>query len=225
MKKILIIIFAISVLISAQDLKRYQFKSGKIVYQVSMLETETSYSEDDANDTESNNLSNSMVGTETLSFDNYGMNEVKHTKMVMGNDEMQQVIDAKTIMEGKWIYTIDNSTNTGNKMENPLWEMIPKGTELQNIGEEIMTVFGGKKIGTEVLLGKTCDIWQVEQSKIWMWKSIPLKAEVDEAGTKIAQIATSVEVDIPISADEFKLPEGIEIQEINAADLNGMMGN
>jgi len=205
MKKFLIIFFAISVLISAQDLKRYQFKSGKVVYQ----------------------STGSMVGTETLFFDNYGMREAKYSKVVLDIMGMKQEIDAKTIMEEKWIYAIDNTSNKASKMENPLWEMIPNGTDIEKIGEEMMTNLGGKKIGTEVLLGKTCDIWEVEQmmSKIWIWKSIPLKSEVNAMGMTFAQIATSVEVDIPVSADEFKLPEGIEIQEINADDLNGMMGN
>lgn len=207
MKKTLFIFFAISILLSAQDLKRYQFKSGKIVYKSIGITT----------------------GTETVYFDNYGMLEAKYSRVLLDTMNlagMKQEIDAKTIIDNNWIYTIDLSTNTCSKIKNPFLEMIPIGADLEKIGEQTMIKLGAKKAGTEEFLGKICDIWEIAESmsKVWMWKSIALKTEIG-MGIILKQTAESVEVDIPVSADEFKLPEGIEVQEINADDLNGMMGN
>ena len=44
-------------------------------------------------------------------------------------------------------------------------------------------------------------------------------------GMNITQIATSVEVDISISPDKFKIPEGVEFKDIGNIDINSLMGN
>jgi len=205
MKKLILILLVVSTVISAQDFKRYQFKSGKVQYE----------------------STGSMSGTETMYFDNYGMLEVKETKATLEMMGIKQVTDTKVIMDGKWIYTLDNNSGEANKMENPLYSMFPEGGDLEKIGEEMMLNMGGKKIGTETLLGKECDIWEIKKlmSKVWVWKSIPIKSEVNMMGMNITQIATSVEVDISVSPDKFKIPEGVEFKDIGNIDINSLMGN
>ncbi len=205
MKKLILISLIFTIVISAQDFKRYEFKSGKVKY------TSTG----------------SMTGTETMYFDNYGMLELKETKATLEMMGIKQVTDTKTIMNGKWVYTIDKNSGEANKVENPLYSMFPKGGDLEKVGEEMMINMGGKKIGTETLLGKKCGIWEIKKlmSKVWVWKSIPLKSEVNMMGMNITQIATSVEVDINVSADKFKIPEGVEFKDVGKVDLNSLMGN
>lgn len=204
MKKLILIIFIISTAIFAQDFKRYEFKSGKVVFE----------------------SSGSITGTETMYFDDYGMLEVKSTKATLEMMGIKQVTDTKVIMDGKWIYTLDNNSGEATKMENPLYSMFPQGGDLEKVGEEMMTNMGGKKIGTETLLGKKCEIWEIKKlmSKIWIWKSIPIKSEINMMGMNITSIATSVEVDIPVSPNEFKIPEGVEFKDMNI-DINSLMGN
>jgi len=205
MKKLFFISLIISIVISAQDFKRYEFKSGKVVYQ----------------------STGSMNGSETMYFDNYGMLEVKNTTATLEMMGIKQVSDTKVIMDGKWVYTIDNNSGEANKMENPLYSMFPEGGDIEKVGEQMMINMGGKKIGTETLLGKECEIWEIKKlmSKVWVWKSIPIKSEVNMMGMNITQIATSVEVDINISADKFKIPEGVEFKDVGNIDINSLMGN
>ena len=205
MKKLLFISLIISIAISAQDFKRYEFKSGKVVYQ----------------------STGSMTGSETMYFDNYGMLEVKNTTATLEMMGIKQVTDTKVIMNNKWVYTIDNNSGEANKMENPLYSMFTKGTDLEKVGEEMMKNMGGVKIGTETIIGKNCDIWEIKKlmSKVWVWKSIPIKSEINMMGMKITQLATSVEVDIEVSADKFKIPEGVEFKDIGNIDINSLMGN
>jgi len=204
MKKLIFILLVVSVIISAQDFKRYEFESGKVTYKTS----------------------GSMQGTETMYFDDYGMLEVKNTKATLEMMGIKQVTDTKVIMDGKWIYTLDNNSGDANKMENPLYSMFPDGADLEKVGEEMMLNMGGKKIGTETLLGKKCDIWEIKKlmSKVWVWKSIPIKSEVNMMGMNIIQIATSVEVDIDVPSNVFKIPEGVEFKDLNL-DINSIMGN
>jgi hypothetical protein len=202
---VLCLVLIIASITSAQDFKRYQFKSGKVVYK----------------------SSGTMVGTETMYFDNYGMLEVKNTKVVMELMGTKQETDTKVLMTGNVIYSIDNNTGNANKMINPLASMFPEGGDLEKIGDELMKNMGGKKIGSETITGKDCEIWVIEKmmSKVWVWESIPMKTVVNMMGMNLTQVATSVEVDIDVSAEEFKIPKGIKIQDLGNIDINSLMGN
>ena len=205
MKKTLFIFLIISIAISAQDFKPYQFKSGKVVYE----------------------STGAMTGTSTMIFDDYGMLEAKISNTVMDIMGIKQKHNNKEIMKGKWVYTIDLATNKGTKIENPLYAMFPNGVDAKEVGEEMMKKMGGKKIGTETINGKECDIWEIQQlmSKIWVWKSIPVKTEVNMMGMNITQIATSIDMDIEVSPDEFKIPENVEIKEMKDVDYDNLFGN
>ncbi len=201
MKKKLFFILMLTVLYSitiGQDFKRYQFKSGKVVYKMSGIQT----------------------GTETLYFDDYGRKEVHFNKSVIDMMGVKQKSNTQTIMEGKYIYTIDLEKNTGQKMENPLFDMFSDEDDLQKVGEDIMKKMGGKKVGTETLNGKECEIWEVQKmgGKIWVWNSIAIRTVVNMMGMNITQEAESIETDINVSPDLFKIPKGIEIKDIGTID-------
>ncbi len=206
MKKKLFLILILMTLYSitiGQDFKRYQFKSGKVVYKMSGIQT----------------------GTETLYFDDYGRKEVHFNESVIDMMGVKQKSNTQTIMEGKYIYTIDKEKNTAQKMENPLYSMFSDEDDLQKVGEEIMKKMGGKKVGTETINGKECEIWEVQKmgGKIWVWESISIKTVVNMMGMIITQEAESIEMDIDVSADLFNIPEGIEIKDLGT--IENMMGN
>ena len=206
MKKKLVLILILMALYSitlGQDFKRYQFKSGKVVYTMSGIQT----------------------GTETLYFDDYGRKEVHFNESVIDMMGVKQESNTQTIMEGKYIYTIDKEKNTAQKMENPLYSMFSDEDDLQKVGEDIMKKMGGKKIGNETIDGKDCEIWEVKKmgGKIWVWNSLAIKTVVNMMGMNITQKAESIETDIEISPALFKIPEGIEIKDIGTID--NIMGN
>ena len=205
MKKKLFFILMLTILYSitiGQDFKRYQFKSGKVVYKMSGIQT----------------------GTETLYFDDYGRKEVHFNKSVIDMMGVKQKSNTQTIMEGKYIYTIDLEKNTGQKMENPLYEMFSDEDDLQKVGEDIMKKMGGKKVGTETLNGKECEIWEVQKmgGKIWVWNSLAIRTVVNMMGMNITQEAESIDTDINVSPDLFKIPKGIEIKDIGT--IENLMG-
>ncbi|MCK5455570.1 MAG: hypothetical protein KAI45_00495 [Melioribacteraceae bacterium] len=205
MKKRLFFILMLTALYSitiGQDFKRYQFKSGKVVYKMSGIQT----------------------GTETLYFDDYGRKEVHFNKSVIDMMGVKQKSNTQTIMEGKYIYTIDLEKNTGQKMENPLYEMFSDEDDLQKVGEDIMKKMGGKKVGTETLNGKECEISEVQKmgGKIWVWNSLAIRTVVNMMGMNITQEAESIETDIDVSPDLFKIPKGIEIKDIGT--IENLMG-
>ena len=66
---------------------------------------------------------------------------------------------------------------------------------------------GGKKTGTDNVLGYTCDVWEMMGTKQCMYKGIPLRVETDIMGIKNTETATKAEFDISLSKDDFKLPD------------------
>ncbi len=200
---LIVILFAIYSITNGQDFKRYQFKSGKVVYKMSGIQT----------------------GTETLYFDDYGRKEVHFSDTVIDMMGIKQKSKTQTILEGKYIYTIDLDKKTAQKMENPLFSMFSDEDDLQKVGEDIMKKMGGKKVGSETINGKECEIWEVQKmgGKIWVWNSLSIKTVVNMMGMNVTQEAESIETDINISPDLFKIPNGVEVKDIGTID--NMMGN
>ncbi len=199
---ILITLFFITSILSAQKFKRYDFKSGKVEYK----------------------LSGAAKGTQTMFFDNYGMKEAKFANMSIEMMGMKQKKNTITIIDGKDTYVVNWESGTAVKMKTPLYDMFPKGKGLKNVGEKLMQNMGAEKTGTGTVLGKECDIWEIKKAgtKLWIWKSIPLKVEVKMMGVQMNQVATSVETDIDVPASKFEIPKNIKITEMGAAG-HGMM--
>lgn len=170
-------------------------------------------------------MSGIQTGTETLYFDDYGRKEVHFNESDIDMMGVKQKSNTQTIMDGKFIYTIDKEKNTAQKMENPLYSMFSDEDDLKKVGEDIMKKMGGQKVGTETINGRECEIWEVQKmgGKIWVWKSISIKTVVNMMGMSITQEVESIETDIDVSPDLFKVPEGIEITDIGT--IENMMGN
>lgn len=195
--RLLIILFVISQLCAQSNTyKRYLVKSG-------ILEFE---------------YSGATKGTETLYFDDYGMKEMKLQNLETTMLGITQKTNTITITDHEFIYNIDLNEKSGSKMINPMLQFIEMSKadqkKLEKIGEDILKEMGGKKTGTDTILGKKCDIWEVMGSKSWVWNYIPLKTEIDMLGVKTTMLVKSIKTDVKIPADKFKVPEGINVLEI-----------
>lgn len=183
-------------------LKRYLIKSGIVEY----------------------TLSGTRKGTETIYFDDWGMREAKYTKAELSVAGFTQKQNTLTLLDGETTYNIDLDRKTGTKMETPmLKELAANNKDLTDAGEKMMKSMGGAKVGTEVVLGKTCDVWEIKnmQSKTWVWKNVPLKTQVNMANMPMAMIATKFEEGASIPADKLKVPSDVTITE--GVDMKKML--
>lgn len=79
--------------------------------------------------------------------------------------------------------------------------------ELLNIkSEKNLSSMGAKKTGKINILGYECDVWELGEEKISVYKTVPLKIEISSMGVLQVQEATSAKFDIEISDEKFKLP-------------------
>lgn len=86
---------------------------------------------------------------------------------------------------------------------------------------------GGKAVGKGNVLGKACEIRQVQGGKVWLWKGIPLKAEMSAPAApggpgggrpamNMSLVATKVDTAVKPSPSLFKVPAGLKIQDMKA---------
>jgi len=199
----LAVVVGSSLLFAGSDMmKRYDVKSGKIEYSIK----------------ESGNIMGMVkikgVGKKRLVFDNYGVKDLTEENKVKKETTGGQtkVTKEHTIqyMNDGIMYRVDFKKKTIVRMENPAMgmnTMLGGGKNIKQTGESMMKSMGGKKVGTDKVLGYTCDVWDLMGVKQCIYKGIPLKIESNIMGLKSLEVATKAEFDIPLSEDDFKLPE------------------
>ncbi len=186
---------------SVTKMKRYGVKSAVVEYEISGAKT----------------------GTEKLIFDDWGAKEVKYENGKIAVSGFTVEDNRMTIIEGDWTYKIDLKSKTGTKIKTPYLDEMKQAAgseDLTVVGERIMKKMGGKIIGQEVLLGKRCDIWEIESvgTKSWVWEWITLKTEVKFMGNSILVKAVKVDVNTSLPSNTFDIPEGVSISEGSPAN-------
>ncbi|MGV3721319.1 MAG: hypothetical protein ACO1SX_10465 [Actinomycetota bacterium] len=82
----------------------------------------------------------------------------------------------------------------------------------------------GKLIGKATILGKPCEIRQVETAKVWLWKGLALKME-NQGGQGMAMTMTATKLQMPYKSSPglFKVPTGYTVTDKMPA-MGGMGG-
>ncbi len=112
-------------------------------------------------------------------------------------------------MNGAVLYQVDFKKKKINRMKNKGMAManaLVGGKNAKEAGLAMMKSMGGKKIGTDKVLGYSCDVWDLMGVKQCIYKGIPLKIESNMMGLKSIEVATKAEFDIHINEKSFKLP-------------------
>ncbi len=199
----LAVVVGSSLLFAGSDMmKKYDVKSGKIEYSIK----------------ESGNIMGMVkikgIGKKRLIFDNFGVKDLteenKVKKETTGGQTKVEKTHTMTYMNDGIMYRVDFKKKTIVRMENPAMAMnamMGGGKNVKQTGEAMMKSMGGKKTGTDKVLGHTCDVWDLMGVKQCIYKGVPLRVESNIMGLKSLQVATKADFDIALSDDDFKLPE------------------
>ncbi len=201
---LLLLIYSVSA--QTKEFKRYSMKSGIVKYEISGMQN----------------------GTAEMYFDDFGMKEATYEKAVIEMYGIKQQSESVNYLQGYWQYNIDKLTNSATKTKNTILESIVENSEdgdLVVIGKEMFISMGGKLIGEEDVIGKLCEIWELESlgTKVWVWENIPLRTETNMMGISIIRIATSVEENADVAASKLEIPTDIEFKEIDLGEVQKMM--
>eukprot|EP01156_Anaeramoeba_ignava_P008520 Anaeramoba_ignava/a360320_8.p1 GENE.a360320_8~~a360320_8.p1 ORF type:complete len:304 (+),score=47.17 a360320_8:813-1724(+) len=152
----------------------------------------------------------------TTYFDDYGKKMYVETSMEM---EMQGQVHKK---KHSMLVLPENSYSIQHDKQS--YMVLPQDDEYDT-EEDYMAYKNdlGEKIGTEKILGRTCDIYQKDNMKFWIWKEMPLKSEITENGQKFISEVISMEENVKIPASKFELPSGYSQQA--APSFEGMNMN
>lgn len=167
-------------------------------------------------------------GFAILYYDEYGMKEANYEKGEMKMFGITQKIETVNYLDGFMQYNIDKINNTATKTENTMLKSMIENTEsadLEEIGMEMLKEMGGEKIGSEDVIGKPCEIWEIKQmgTKIWIWNGITLRTETDMMGMKIVKVATSIQTNVSIPSDKIDVPTDVEFNVIDLENINNMI--
>ncbi|GEM_PF-782369 len=199
----LAVVVGSSLLFAGTDMmKKYDVKSGKVEYSIK----------------ESGNIMGMVkikgVGKKRLVFDNYGVKDLTEENKVKKETTGGQTKITKThtiqYMNDGIMYRVDFKRKNIVRMENPAMgmnAMFGGGKNIGQTGEAMMKSMGGKKVGTDKVLGYSCEVWDIMGVKQCIYKGIPLRIESNIMGLKSLEVATKAEFNIPLSEDDFKLPE------------------
>ncbi len=181
--------------------KRYQVKSGIITYEI-----------------ENNMMKGKM--TQILYFDDYGAKESREsvTELKM----MGQSFKTHKINFNKdgYFYDLDLEKKTGGKMKG----MLPKGMDMDinKLSEEMKKEYNIKKVGTETVLGKECDVNTMEYAKMNMkgtvslWQGLTLKSDMDMGKINVKTVAVKLEENVSVPASKFEVPSDFTIEDLDA---------
>jgi hypothetical protein len=195
------------------NLKQFDIKSGKVVYKIE----------------------GKTKGTKTLWFDDYGRSQYEHTVTTTKMFGMTTKEEKLKIRDREWMYDINLIEKTGTKMKvqdgnEMIQTMTATSTDEQliKLGNDIQKDFDVKEMPSETILGRECKVHVSGKlnSKHWEYKRVPLKLTLDMGGIlgSSNEEATSFDENISIPASKFTVPSGIDIQEIDMNQINGLMG-
>ncbi len=183
------------------QMKMYDVKSGKIEYEI-------------RGSGEIMGQKMQTIGKKRVIFDDNGAkNLAEENKIekqtIMGQKKITKT-HTMTYMKESMVYHVDFKSKRIMRMENmaaTMGALMGGGKNMKQTSEEMMKKMGGKKTGTDKVLGYTCDVWELMGTKQCIYKGIPLRVETDVMGIKNTEVATKAEFDISLSKNDFKLPD------------------
>lgn len=189
MKAVRVLIVFLSFITLLWSSNRYEIKSGIVNYKINT--TGKSFGMD-----------MSSNGKRSLYFKEWGSIELSDesiTQNIMGD---KQTTRNMTKLDKKNSYSVDFDNKV--IIKTSLDELAKKG---KLVDKNILKDMDAKKTGTGKVLGFKCDIWNLMDSKVWIYKGVVLKSESSAMGIKTIETAVSAKFGISVPKSKFVLPD------------------
>ncbi|HRE40563.1 MAG TPA: hypothetical protein PLG90_04455 [Ignavibacteria bacterium] len=152
-------------------------------------------------------ISGMMEGTSTTTVKN------KRFKSAMKYGMAGQNIDIKSYSDGDWIYTIMDmgvmKKNTKMKISEDMKSKDPTNIDYGTLKEQLAKY---KKVGTETIIGKECDIYEMSPGATMSVYNNMIPLKIKSEGMTLE--ATSLNLDANISESDLDPPGGITYEEV-----------
>jgi hypothetical protein len=158
-----------------------------------------------------------MNGTSTLTWADSGARFRSDTSGTISMGQQPMQMNTWTINDGKNLYVFQPM------MGKQVMRMKMTKAQIQRLTGSTLglgAAKAGKKIGKETVLGKSCDVYDLKQAKVWMYNGLPLRSETmagPAAGTK--SIATKLELGARVAPTAFKIPAGYTVKDFDPSAM------
>lgn len=152
---------------------------------------------------------------EILYFDKWGTISAKYTFTENRNTGEVNLSSIELVKNGT-TYMIDPVAKTGLKIRNPFGQNdIGDAKDVLGFKEERkLKMLGSHLSGTEVLIGKKCDVYKDDAEQMsqttFLHNGLILKTIINLDGEEIISEATDIQFNIKIPAEKFEIPKGIK---------------
>lgn len=179
-----------------EKMKRYEIKSGIIEYKTSTQGNVMGFKVEGS-------------GSKTVVFKDWGTVEVVEEKKTENNMGQESETHNMSKFDNGMTYTVNfESKKIFKSDQKGMLSGLSAGNEnMAETGKEMLESMGGKKIGEEKIQSYKCEIWEVMGQKIWLYKGLTLRMEVDVMGIKTLEEATKIEFNTSISSGQLELPD------------------
>ena len=173
-----------------------------------------------------------QTGTSTFYFDNYGARTASYENISSNYGGVQTPENNNLmILDDGWVYNVDLNTNKGIKFKNFLPDDINDEEFTENVLARELGAFGAdakiEKLGTDEILGRTCEIMEVKKfgAKYCVWNNIILEMDMDIYGVKQHRVVTDIRENAEIPDEKFAVPEGATVtHDLNVENAVKMFG-
>ncbi len=182
---------------STDESVKYPFESGIVKYENDVM---------------------GMKTTLTLYIKDYGDVECSVSEVEM----MGRKMTMKSLIKDGYLYSLAMDQKSGTKMKiDPEFSTYSFDTDMF---EEKIDSLGGKKLGTEEILGKTCQIYSMMQEgaeqKMWIWKNMLMKMSAEQNGMVMGMEVKSIEETNNFPDGIFDIPADYNITDEPEMDMD-----
>jgi hypothetical protein len=150
-------------------------------------------------------------------FDDYGKVKLTETNTAISAGGHSINNNAKSLLKDGYLYSWSTIGKSGSKFKIDESGFDPKN--LSNLTDEMRAKYNFKEEGSETVGGKECKVYSYSfeqmKGKVWIWKQVPLKSEINVGGKVYNTNFVRLEEDPAIPAGTFDLPAGIEFKEMS----------
>ena len=216
MKKVLFLVLSGGlVLANGASMHLYDIKSGKITYKIS-------------GSANMMGMKMQTSGVKRLVFDNYGAKSLTEIEKVekrsgMGGNHIDKT-HTKSLVDKNSIKVADFNNKTITEIPN-VGASMAGGGNIKHKSLAMLKQMGGKKVGTDKILGYSCDVWELMRVKQCIYKGVTLRVVSNVMGVVNKEVATDIAFDVSLSKSDFKLPNFKKNQSVQRQINQGAPAN
>jgi hypothetical protein len=175
-------------------------------------------------------LKSAIIETETEMPQGMGKTSMKVIFDHNGKDKLTEFTTAitvsgqkinntsKSLLKGNYLYTWSDASAQGTKIKlDPSFFDPKQNLDFSNLTDELKAKYHFSEVGNGTVGGRICKVYSYStdkfKGKVWLWKQVPLKSEVNVNGKIVTTNFKSMQENPEIPASTFDVPKDITFRE------------